>query len=211
MSKRWRNALIIGIVAALVALVLWLTLFSRIGNYSRRFYSPFSSYREVFDGSGRALLEIVGNIVLFIPVGVMFSLFFGWNIKRSLLFGFVLSLLIECCQWFFWLGSYEIDDLMHNTIGTGLGSFLITRMALGEKLSLWNRKRSVVAFLTLTTIIIVSFLAYQGLRWQEMKRLAALNDRENGNRNCLVLSLEPLYMGISDVSVTYNSDGSILI
>ena len=37
-----------------------------------------------------------------------------------------------------------------------------------------------------------------------------MNDRD-GNRNLLILSPEPSYMGKSDVDVNYNSDGSILI
>ena len=44
-----------------------------------------------------------------------------------------------------------------------------------------------------------------------MKRLAALNDRDDGSKNLLVLSPDPSYIGMSDVNITYNSDGSILI
>ena len=211
MSKKWQDALIIGIVAASITMILWLTLFSRLGSYSREFYMPFSSYKAVFNGSSRALLEILGNIVLFIPFGIAVALFFRFDIKHCLLFGFCLSLIIESCQWLLWLGSFEIDDLVHNTIGAGLGSFPVARMNLGESFKLKNRKKGAIALLGVVILITSLTITYQGLRWQEMKRLAALNDREDGKKNLLILSPEPAYIGNSDVRVKYNTDGSILI
>ena len=134
MSKRWQNVLFMGILAASIALVLWLTILSRLGCYTRHFYLPFSSYKAVFRGSVRALLEIAGNIILFIPVGVMLPLFFRIDLKRSLVLGFTISLIIESCQWFFWLGSFEFDDLLHNTIGAGIGAVIVQRTFLGKRL-----------------------------------------------------------------------------
>lgn len=156
-------------------------------------------------------MENIGNIVLFIPVGIVVAILLRMDVKRSLLIGFTISLVIECCQWLFWLGSFEFDDLLHNTIGAGIGAAFIVRTCLGEKLKPRIRKKSLIGFLCLLAFIISSGLCYQSLRWQEMKRLAALNDREDGTKNLLVLSPDPLYIEKSDVDVTYNSDGSILI
>ena len=211
MSKKWRNALVIVALAVSITLVLWLTLFSRLGSDSRHFYPPFWSYKAILNGSGKALLEDVGNIFLFIPIGVAIALLLGLDVKHSLLIGFLLSLIIESCQWFFWLGSFEIEDLLHNTIGTGIGAVLVTRTAFGASLKPGNRKKSLVAFSLLTVLIISSGFAYQGLKWQEMKRLAALNDREDGTKNLLILSPDPVYIGETDFSLAYQSDGSILI
>lgn len=209
--KRWQPALIIVILAVSIAIILWLTLFSRLGSDSRHFYPPFWSYRAILNGSGKALLENVGNILLFIPIGVAIALLLDCSVNQTLLIGFTLSLVIESCQWFFWLGSFEIDDLIHNTIGAGVGSALISRTRLGENLRLKNRKRSLAALLCLTALIISSGFAYQGLKWQEMKRLAAMNDREDGTKNLLILSPDPVYIGQTVFSVAYQSDGSILI
>lgn len=211
MSKRWKTIFAIGTLAVSIALILWLTVFSRLGSDSRHFYPPFRSYRAIIDGSGKALLEDIGNIVLFIPIGVAIALFLGCSVKQTLLIGFTLSLIIESCQWFFWLGSFEIDDLIHNTIGAGIGAVLVTHTALGTVLRPENRKKSFIVFLVLIVLIISSGFAYQGLKWQEMKRLAALNDREDGTKNLLILSPDPVYIGETDFSVSYNSDGSILI
>lgn len=208
--KRWQPALIIVILAVSIAIILWLTLFSRLGSDSRHYYPPFWSYRAILNGDSRALQENIGNIVLFIPIGVAISLFLDCSVNQTLLIGFTLSLIIECCQWFFWLGSFEIDDLIHNTIGAEIGAVLVNRTALGMALKPENRKKSLIAFLLLIILIISSGFAYQGLRWQEMKRLAALNDREDGTKNLLILRPDPIYIGETEFSVSYNTDGSVL-
>ena len=192
-------------------MILWLTLFSRLSSDSRHFYPPFWSYRAILNGSGKALLEDIGNIVLFFPVGLAIALFFRFSVKQSLLIGFCLSLIIESCQWFFWLGSFEIDDLLHNTIGAGIGAVLVAHTSFGEKLKLRSQIKSFIALIVLVTIIISSGFTYQGMKWQKMKMLAALNDREDGTKNLLILSPDPVYIGQTDISVAYQSDGSILI
>ena len=100
---------------------------------------------------------------------------------------------------------------MHNTLGTGIGVLLVKRTPIGEKIKLGNRKKSLAALLTLVLLIISSGFIYQGLKWHEMKHLASLNDREDGARNLLVLSPEPKYIGETDFSVAYQSDGCIII
>ena len=44
-----------------------------------------------------------------------------------LLFGFLLSLAIEMCQLLFRLGWFEVDDILHNVLGTYLGICLYRR------------------------------------------------------------------------------------
>lgn len=209
--KRWQPALIIVILAVSIAIILWLTLFSRLGSDSRHFYPPFWSYRAILNGSGKAFLENIGNIILFIPIGVAIALVLGCSVQQTLIIGFAISLIIESCQWIFWIGSFEIDDLLHNTIGAGIGAVLVNRTALGTLIKPENRKKSLAVFLLLLVLIISSGFSYQGLKWQEMKRLAALNDREDGTKNLLILSTDPVYIGETDFNVSYNSDGSILI
>lgn len=57
MSKRWKTTFVIVALAVSIAIVLWLTLFSRLGSESRSFYPPFWSYRAILNGNGKALLE----------------------------------------------------------------------------------------------------------------------------------------------------------
>lgn len=210
-TKKLQNILVIVFIAISIYFILWLTILSRLGSYSRQFVFPLSSYKAVFNGSGKAFLEIIGNIILFIPVGMMFSLIFKLDLKRCFIIGFALSLLIECCQWYFWLGSFEIDDLIHNTVGAVLGTILVTRTALGTKLQLENRKQYFIILFCLIVLFTSIYLGFYGFKWNKMKKLAALNDLDDGRQNLLVLSPDFSYIGSSNVNITCNSDGSILI
>ena len=199
--------------AAALAVVLWITLFSRFGSDSRHFYPLFWSYKAILNGSVESLVENIGNIILFIPIGLIVALYFRLTIKKSFLIGLAVSLLIECSQWFFWLGSFEIDDLLHNTVGTSIGAALINRTHLGEVLrkQIQNKIRSLCAMACILVLLIGLPMGYRQLRKFEMRRLASLNNREDGTINLLVLSPYPVYMGQTAVNVSYNSDGSILI
>ena len=74
------------------------------------------------------LISIIQNIVLFIPFGFLLC---GATdqprTSRILLFGFLLSLAIELCQLLFRLGWFEVDDILHNVLGTYLGIRLYRR------------------------------------------------------------------------------------
>lgn len=211
--KKYIPACLTIALADALAIILWVTLFSRHGSDSRHFYPLFWSYKAIMNGSVESLVENIGNIILFIPIGVIALLFFHISIKKSLLIGLAVSLSIECSQWFFWLGSFEIDDLLHNTIGTCIGAALIKRSRLGKLLQqqIQDKTRSLCTMVCILILLIDLSLGYRGLKGVEMRRLASLNNREDGAVNLLVLSPNPVYIGQTDVSVSYNADGSILI
>ena len=213
MSSRVRNAVVIAALAISFVLILWVTLLSRLGSESRHFYPPFWSYRAIANGSGKDLLEVIGNVILFIPIGIIAALILQLNIRQTILFGFSLSLLIESCQWFFWLGSFEIDDLIHNTIGAAVGTLIVEKSTIGKqlKLSSHDSKKNATILVVLILILFVLFLSYQGIKVQTMVRYAAMNDREDGTKNLLVLSPDPKYIGETDFSISYNDDGSVMI
>ena len=74
------------------------------------------------------LIGIVQNLILFMPFG--FLLYAVTDLPRTariLLFGFLLSLAIELCQLLFHLGWFEVDDILHNVLGTYLGICLYRR------------------------------------------------------------------------------------
>ena len=75
-----------------------------------------------------SLIGIMQNLILFIPFGFLLC---GATdqprTSRILLLGFLLSLSIELCQLFFRLGWFEVDDILHNVLGTYLGICLYRR------------------------------------------------------------------------------------
>lgn len=71
--------------------------------------------------------DIIGNILLFIPFGIISPLTFP-NLRKwwiILMVSFLLSLGIELIQYFLCLGICEVDDVIHNTLG-GWGGYLIS-------------------------------------------------------------------------------------
>lgn len=75
-------------------------------------------------GSPRANAYVIENILLFIPFGFFIPTL--WKCKRRLsvcLFtGFCFSLAIEIIQLLTERGHFQIDDILMNTIGAGIGA-----------------------------------------------------------------------------------------
>lgn len=82
----------------------------------------FWIYREVV-GYRAAFLNIGGNVIGFVPFGFFLPVLKrrfrkGWKIG---IMGFLLSLFIETVQLYWKVGSFDVDDLLLNTIGVMIG------------------------------------------------------------------------------------------
>lgn len=86
------------------------------------------SWEEPIAFAFAPLIGIVQNLILFMPFGFLrYAVTDQPRTARILLFGFLLSLAIELCQLFFRLGWFEVDDILHNVLGTYLGICLYWR------------------------------------------------------------------------------------
>ncbi|MGG4185044.1 VanZ family protein [Paenibacillus jamilae] len=122
---------------------------------------PFYSIKEyIFSNSGTiknfAFANVVGNIVIFIPLGTYLSLF--KNDKRAitnLLFIFIVSLFIEIIQGLFGIGASDIDDIILNCVGGLVG-------ILGYKFLLFilRAEKKVRTVITILSAIGLPFLLY---------------------------------------------------
>lgn len=101
-------------------------------------FVPLQSINEIISlHSMRTLvLQIAGNILLFMPLGFYFPLLAKkLNLKRIMIIGIAASISIEATQGLisFFLGlNYkvvDIDDVLLNTIGTLIG-YLVLKIAL---------------------------------------------------------------------------------
>ena len=88
------------------------------------FFGPGNVNLIPFDTFSQSTYILIANIVLFIPFGLFAALLwrgFGW--KRALLTGICITLSIESCQLL--IGrTFDIDDLMLNTLGVFCGFLL---------------------------------------------------------------------------------------
>lgn len=83
----------------------------------------------------RAVLQVIFNVLLVIPFGMILRYCCHMNTKKIVLLSFALSLFVEIAQltglFFVFNGSYrlcDVDDLMANTLGGFLGCQLVSRL-----------------------------------------------------------------------------------
>lgn len=126
--RRKFNCAIIGL--EYLFLILCVAVFCRpttgVHKYS---VIPFKNYVTLFTTTksylpGLIIEEILMNIVMFIPVGILVAIYSkgkSASIKNPLLVGFLVSCLIEILQLLFCKGCCETNDIIHNTIGCVLG------------------------------------------------------------------------------------------
>jgi glycopeptide antibiotics resistance protein len=98
----------------------------------------FIRYRRVL-GTQAVLLNILGNVVAFMPFGTFLPVF----VKRcrrfwfTALYSFELSLVAEILQLLSKVGTFDVDDILLNTIGGMLG-FALYRIIM----YFWNQWHS---------------------------------------------------------------------
>lgn len=99
-------------------------------DFDTRFYINYIPFLETinmfnndFVNIHLALYNVLGNILLFIPLGFCIPLFFYKKNKltKVILYGFTTSLTIELLQLFTPYNFTDIDDIIFNTFGAVLG------------------------------------------------------------------------------------------
>lgn len=88
---------------------------------------PFHSITEYISGSTAnlkrfAFSNVVGNIVIFIPLGIYLPLLKkDKRVITNLLFIFIVSLFVEIIQGLLGIGASDIDDIILNSLGGLVG------------------------------------------------------------------------------------------
>ena len=115
------------LIAAYLAVVFRITVF-RGGFGTHALFTGtvnltvFAAYLPLLQNHdwGAFVYLFFGNIVWFVPFG-FFLRRFGCSLPKTLLLGFAFSLAIETLQFVFATGFSELDDLILNAAGAGLG------------------------------------------------------------------------------------------
>ena len=126
------SAALLGIA---VAVILWVTILGRESYIENSLvFEPFHAFyafvKDIQDGRIRITGNFIGNIILFVPVGVLSPVTgIGDKCLKTGLMGLCFSMMIEATQLVTHCGFFEIDDLILNTIGTviGYGVYIATR------------------------------------------------------------------------------------
>lgn len=104
--------------------------------YFGDFEHPQASYYRLI-----IIRNIVGNLFLFFPWGIMGPLLFK-SLKsagRVFLSTLLISFLAESIQFYFRIGIFDIDDILYNTTGAVLGYYTLKLV-----LSVFERKKKTV-------------------------------------------------------------------
>ncbi len=154
-NKKVRHAITLLLFVAYLILLFYFLFFSegmgRAGVTAEYHYNltPFKEimrfikYRDIL-GTEALILNIFGNIVAFMP----FGFFVPKIIKRYknafhiVLYSFELSLLVEIFQLIFKIGSFDVDDLMLNTVGGLLGyiAYYLFEKIRSNHNGIWKKK-----------------------------------------------------------------------
>lgn len=203
---RW---LLCGIcLGAVIAAILWITLAMRSPEASIRIKPPFWSYAAILKGNRAALWEDLANIVMFFPLGLLISALWERNTWQTALIALIASLWIELLQLVFHLGCFELDDIVHNTLGAYLGC----RLALAWKLRCPppSGVRSAMVVCLSALVFLAAGYGARELRQYEMRAFAALSDRPDA-QNLLVMNGRSGVVEGTRVAVRYRKDGTMAI
>lgn len=125
-------------------IVLSSTVFSRAKADAYRYdLNPFDIFVKLFNGNIDNRYEIYLNILLLLPIGFLLSSVCQKN--KIALIGFTMSLVIEFLQLISMRGTFEVSDILLNTLGIFLGIKLYKLAVHIMQSPLWLRANKIVA------------------------------------------------------------------
>ncbi len=123
----WRRRILAFVLTAYVSFLLDIALFRFLGNHPGANLVPFRSIiRDWHVGGWPFVVNFVGNIVAFVPMGLMPPFIFVRRVRlwHVLVFSLGLSLVIEAGQLYSGRRTPDVDDLILNSLGGCVGYLL---------------------------------------------------------------------------------------
>ncbi|MGE7187096.1 VanZ family protein [Peribacillus sp. NPDC006672] len=173
MEIKLRKLILVGTIFYTILILYFLFFaFNRLDNrldYSEYGYTfmfvpelvPLSFPRLAF-----SWLYDLGNIAAFIPFGILIPLLYRVSFRKFISL-FVLSILIlETIQPLTYLGSFDVDDVISNTLGATIG-FFAYRVGFSSKMSY---KKLIVSALSICVLLIGVMLISETINFALEKR-----------------------------------------
>ncbi len=148
MNKRYQYYALIIIVGYTSLLGYWMLFgFGRTTQidymYNLRPFATIGHYLQMYDfSSGVWVINIIGNIGVFAPLGILLPIALRGNALRSLMTFYFALLCLETVQLLWRRGSFDVDDLILNGIGYGIG-FGIYKAAQSWRKENFQQQRSI--------------------------------------------------------------------
>jgi glycopeptide antibiotics resistance protein len=115
------------VFGAYLTFVLSVTILGRKPELLTNWNGLFHTYTEAFSGNAGLQLDILFNIFLYVPVGMLLSRYRNDYINIGIIL--TMTVVIELAQLITSLGVFEISDVINNFIG-GLIGLGVARMTL---------------------------------------------------------------------------------
>ncbi|MDD4565198.1 MAG: VanZ family protein [Eubacteriales bacterium] len=212
------RAIVLFLLTGYIFTVLYATFFNRAGHYLG---SPnlhvFSSYLAAWNSfSLRGWQQLIFNIALFIPLGVLLPL---WKKRFRKAFwiigaGFLFSLSIEVFQLLSGRGSFDLDDLFNNLAGTVIG-YCIVMMVLTIAGDSGSKVRKALCYALPIVLIAGSFAGiFITYNTKEFGNLVSAYNYKINCRNAdfqvdIALSDEAEAAMVYTASVAYDKDSAL--
>ena len=121
------------LLAVYLIFTFYLTVVSRVSlgkDYIRtEWLEGYKSFHDVYASSENYL-----NILLFVPIGYLVGLVARkYRLMYAVLVGLFVSETIECAQLIWQRGTFDVNDLMNNTIGAMIGGFIAVAVINGTQ------------------------------------------------------------------------------
>ena len=121
-------------VAFLLYFLLFSEIYGRTGTRMEYSYNlelfkeikRFWNHRDIL-GAYVVTMNLLGNVVIFIPFGFFLPMASGYkSFITTFLYSFLVSLGIESLQLVTRIGSFDVDDLLLNTLGGCIGYIIFS-------------------------------------------------------------------------------------
>lgn len=130
--------------------------------YRQYNFHLFMAWREAWNKfTIQVWLNILLNIALFIPLGVLLPLMFKKFRKWYIAFcgGFLFSLIIEIIQIITLKGMFDVDDIFNNTLGAVLGwCIVMIIITIVQRNTDWKKHCLMFLSVPMVSVLIISFI-----------------------------------------------------
>lgn len=111
------------------------------------------------------LMEVIGNVIMFLPFGVLVeSIFYpDFCMGRNVILGLAFSMSIECIQYLTGTGVFQLVDMVHNTVGAVMGSSTYFILGLWKHGKIKDKRKEIWRMYS-PIIILLGILAIVSIR-----------------------------------------------
>lgn len=175
----WPKAILILLFVGYITVVLYATIIRTSSyDYGNANLHLFRAWREAWNNySLKNWLNIILNIALFVPLGILFPLLYKNFRKWYITFGSGLcfSLMIEAAQYISRRGLFDVDDLFANVLGAMFGFCIIMLLLSALRKEKKQLKQcaiyAILPFITVTSFAWIT-IAYHTQEYGNLKNTA---------------------------------------